>query len=201
MVSELQHLKEAWTVKSRDLIGLTGQLLNEPRGKLAEGLRSLMGELGFEAGSRPLLSARTALEFFGAAQGDQFRNEMNIFFVTEQLTSLYKQRTLKASSNELIKVKKGRDRSNDGSCTGGSTHNNTSQLTDETSNQFGGDAHCNSVDEISQFDSNETPFGAAAPHFDFYSRSRLDNSEFESFIADAFDSLSADEAYLFTEDY
>lgn len=201
MVNELQHLKQAWQSKSKDLISLTSNVINNPGSKLVGGLKAFMSQLGLDSCSRPLLTSQDVLEFFNSAQGDQFKNEMNIFVVTEQLTSLYKQRNNKSLSNELNKPKacKGTETYNYGSCTGESTINNTSNFTEEDSNQFGGERYCNSVDDISQFDLTDEHFGASAQQFDFFCKTRVENLQFESFMLDAFDSLSADEDYFFTE--
>ena len=201
MVNELQHLKQGWQSKSKDLISLASNVINNPNSKLVGGLKTFMAELGLDASLCPLLTSADVLEFFNRVQGDQFKNEMNIFVVTEQLTSLYKQRNNKSPSNDLNKlnVTKVNKPSVYGSCNGGSTNNNTSSFTEEDSNQFGCERYCNSVDDISHFDVSEKQFGASEHHFDAMYRTRVENSEFESFMLDAFDSLSADEGYLFTE--
>lgn len=201
MVNELQHLKQGWQSKSKDLISLASNVINNPNSKLVDSLKAFMTELGFDANLRPLLTSEDVLEFFNRARGDQFKNEMNIFVVTEQLTSLYKHRNNKSLTNELNKPKvlKGNRTSFNGSCTGGSTNNNTSSLTEEDSNAFGDERYCNSVDDISQFDATENQFSASEHHFDFMCKTRIEKSEFDSFMLDAFDSLSADEDYLCTE--
>ena len=159
-----------------------------------------MAGLGLD-GDRPLRSSSDVLEFFNKQQGDQFKNEMNIFVVTEQLTSLYKQRNCKPPTGELHKQKVNKPNAacNADSFTGGSTYNNTSSLTPEVSCMQGADRRCNSVDDISQFDLTDNYFGPSELNFEHYCRTRAQQSEFESFMLDAFDSLSADEEYLFME--
>lgn len=202
MVNELQHLKHSWQIRSQDLISLTSTIVHQPNSRLVSSIQSFISSLGFDNGAQNLPTFTDVQDFFNSCQSDQFKNEMNIFFVTEQLTSLYKSRHNKSISNEFMNQKgnKANLRGNESSYTNGSTNNNTSGLTGNNSNEFGADRHCNSVDDISQFDFTEEYSGASEKFFDFYCRSKAENAEFESFIADAFDSLSIDEEYLFTEE-
>lgn len=197
MVNELQHLKQNWQMRSRDLIGMTASLVADPDSALAREMTTLMMSCGLTDGLRPLRTSIDVLEFFNSRQGDQFKNEMNIFFVTEQLTSVYIQRARNLQSSEPQKPKRGQSTElcHQDSCTGGSTHNNTSGYLPDNSNIFPGDRHCNSVDDISRFDPTEDRFSpdriADLCRFD-----STGESEFESFMIDAFDSLSSDEDHL-----
>ena len=200
MVNELQQMKQSWHLKLKDLISLTANVVDKPESRLVGSLQAFMTSLGLDS-SVPMLSSSDVLEFFIKPQGDQFKNQMNIFVVTEQLTSLYKQRNCKpfTSDMQVQKIGKGDAGHNVDSFTGGSTYNNASGFTPEVSCQKGGDRRCNSVDDISQFDLTDNYFSASELNFDGYCKARAEHMEFESFILDAFDSLSADHDYLFTE--
>lgn len=199
MVNELQHLKSSWQLKSKDLISMTANVVGNPNSRLASNLQTYMASVGRDAGLRPLSPSQNIFKFFDAEQGDQFKNQMNIFFVTEQLTSIYKEKAKPVISDLSIKPKAKNDSEqyHEGSCTGGSTNNNTSSWMNQDSSQFHGDRHCNSVDDISQFDVGEAQFAALERSSGFYYSSVLEDSQFESFIIDAFDSLSSDEDNLF----
>lgn len=197
MVNELQQLKHGWQLKSRDLVSLTSAIVHEPNSRLTNTLRAFMSGLGMECGAQPLLTSADVLEFFNAQQGNQFKNEMNIFYVTEQLTSLYKAGNQKAHVGvQKTKVKNGNENFNDVSCTSGSTLNNSS-FTEELSSYVDSSRRCNSVDDISQFDASEAQFGGCGQSFDYFCHIKADRAEFDAFMADAFDSLSAVEGSLF----
>lgn len=203
MVNELQTLKGAWQLKSKDLIGLTSALVHGESPKLRENVRAFMADLGLDGNARPLLTSADVLACLHSTQGDQFKNEMNIFFVTEQLTSLYKAASGRATSTELL-AKQHKVTNPDGLCTahsatGGSTLHHSSGFTGDSSVQCGEDRACNSVDDISTFDVCESQLDCQSRSLDFFAR-LSERAEFDAFMADAFDSLSADECYLFMEE-
>lgn len=197
MVNELQHLKHSWQSRSHELIALTANFVNNPNSRLSEGLKAFMTSLGLINGPRPLLSSEDVLAHLNAQQGDQFKNELNIFLVTEQLTSFYKQRIHKPQCIEPYKAdfKHTNQLCQDGSFTGDSTNNNSSYI-QNTSDHLCGDRLCNSVDDISRFDPTEDNFAMDGVS-DLFGRNATADSEFESFLLDAFDSLSSDEGHLF----